>query len=94
MLFTLVDPNLGHEVAYNRWYERDHFYGGCMTGPYCFAGVRWVSTRELKDLRFPTDETNALANPWDSGSYLAIYWVEEAHHDDHFNCGARQVQHL
>ena len=24
MLFTLVDPNLGHEVAYNRWYERDH----------------------------------------------------------------------
>ena len=94
MLFTLVDPNLGHEVAYNRWYERDHFYGGCMTGPYCFAGGRWVSTRELKDLRFPADETNALANPWDSGSYLAIYWVEDGHHDDHFNWGAQQVQHL
>ena len=25
-LFTLVDPSKGHEVAYNRWYERDHFY--------------------------------------------------------------------
>src|SRR5690606_13438681 len=24
-LFTLVDPHRGHEVAYNRWYERDHF---------------------------------------------------------------------
>ena len=32
MLFTLVDPHLGHEVAYNRWYERDHYYGGCMIG--------------------------------------------------------------
>ena len=33
MLYTLVDPERGHEVAYNRWYERDHFYGGCMIGP-------------------------------------------------------------
>jgi len=22
MLFTLVEPRRGHEVAYNRWYER------------------------------------------------------------------------
>ena len=36
MLFTMVDPNRGHEVAYNRWYERDHFYAGCMTGPGWF----------------------------------------------------------
>ena len=34
MLFTLVEPRRGHEVAYNRWYERDHFYAGCMIGPY------------------------------------------------------------
>jgi len=33
MLFTLVEPHRGHEVAYNRWYERDHFYAGCMVGP-------------------------------------------------------------
>ena len=25
MLLTLVEPHRGHEVAYNRWYERDHF---------------------------------------------------------------------
>ena len=28
MLFTMVDPEQGHEVEYNRWYERDHFYAG------------------------------------------------------------------
>ena len=38
MLLTLVDPNRGYEVAYNRWYERDHFYAGCMIGPFLFAG--------------------------------------------------------
>ena len=38
MLLTLVDPNRGFEVAYNRWYERDHFYAGCMIGPFLFAG--------------------------------------------------------
>ena len=32
MLFTLVEPHRGHQVAYNRWYERDHFYAGCMIG--------------------------------------------------------------
>ena len=26
MLFTMVDPHRGFEVAHNRWYERDHFY--------------------------------------------------------------------
>jgi hypothetical protein len=29
MLYTLVEPHRGHEVDYNRWYERDHFYAGC-----------------------------------------------------------------
>jgi hypothetical protein len=48
MLFTIVEPHAGHEVAYNRWYERDHFYAGCLIGPYNFAGKRWVATRDLK----------------------------------------------
>lgn len=73
MLFTMVDPNRGHEVAYNRWYERDHFYGGCMIGPGMLSGSRWVATRPLKDLRFP--EVSPFAEPVDAGSYLAIYWV-------------------
>ena len=47
MLFTIVEPHRGHEVAYNRWYERDHFYSGCLIGPYNFAGRRFVATAEL-----------------------------------------------
>ena len=93
MLYTLVDPEEGHEVAYNRWYERDHFYGGCVTGPWCIAGSRWVATRFLKDLRFPAD-ANSVNDPVDRGSYLAVYWVEDGHHDDHFAWGADQVVKL
>lgn len=82
MLYTLVDPHRGHEVAYNRWYERDHFYAGCMVGPWFFAGRRWVATRALKDLRFPQDSN--VASPVDKGSFLATYWILEGHHDDCF----------
>ena len=57
MLFTMVEPRKGHEVAYNRWYERDHFYAGCMIGPWQFAGQRWVATKDLKQRRFPADST-------------------------------------
>lgn len=75
MLFTMVDPSRGHEVAYNRWYERDHIYAGCMIGPGWFAGRRWVAPKHLKDLRFP--ETGPVATKTEDGSYLATYWVHE-----------------
>ena len=83
MLLTMVDPNRGHERAYNRWYERDHFYAGCMVGPWMFAGSRWVAPRQLKDLRWPHGDQ--VADPWDAGSYISIYWVEEGHHKEHFD---------
>jgi hypothetical protein len=93
MLLTLVDPERGHERAYNRWYERDHFYAGCLIGPYLFAGARWVATRALKDLRWPRE--SAVARPFDAGSYMATYWVLEGHHEDHFEAWARpQVRAL
>lgn len=92
MLYTLVDPNKGVEVAYNRWYERDHFYAGCLIGPWLFAGKRWVATRELKDLRFPDDSN--VATPVNRGSYLATYWVLEGKHDDHFKWASEQVWDL
>jgi hypothetical protein len=94
MLLTLVDPNKGFEVAYNRWYERDHFYAGCMIGPFLFAGSRWVATRALKDARWPAED-ETIASPPDAGSYVAIYWVEKGHHADHFDVWARdQVRRL
>jgi len=83
MLLTLVEPNPGYARAYNRWYERDHFYAGCMVGPWLFAGSRWVATRPLKDLRWPAE--SPIAQPTDAGSYLAVYWVERGHHQEHFS---------
>lgn len=80
LLFTLVEPHRGHEVAYNRWYERDHFYAGCMVGPYQFAGDRFVATRRLKDLRYPAASPLTGADPM-RGSYLALYWVLAGFHD-------------
>ena len=90
MLFTMVDPEKGYEVEYNRWYERDHFYAGCMIGPQLFAGKRWVATKELKDLRFPRGDT-PVASPVERGSYLAIYYVLEGGHAEHFKWASDQV---
>ncbi len=93
MLFTMVDPHRGHEVAYNRWYERDHFYAGCLVGPWLFAGRRWVATRRLKELRFPAD--SAIAKPSvRAGSYVAIYWIHAGHHDEHHEWAGQQARWL
>ena len=92
MLFTLVEPHRGHEVAYNRWYERDHFYAGCLVGPWLFAGRRFVATRALKDLRFGAEPD--LFGRSDLGSYLAVYWILDGRHDDHVDWALRQVQWL
>ncbi len=93
MLLTMVDPHRGFEQAYNRWYERDHFYAGCMIGPFLFAGSRWVATREMKDLRW-SDGEEQVADPIDRGSYVAIYWEELGHHDDHNDWARTQVRWL
>jgi hypothetical protein len=92
MLFTLVEPHRGHEVAYNRWYERDHFYAGCMVGPWLFAGRRFVATRELKALRFGSDVDRFGGAAL--GSYVAVYWILDEHHDDHVDWALRQVHWL
>lgn len=93
MLFTIVDPHVGHEAAYNRWYEGDHFYAGCLTGPWLFAGSRWVSTRELKALRFP--EPSTIAQPTvRAGSFLAFYWIHADHHEEHHKWASEQARWL
>jgi len=89
MLFTMVDPHRGYEVAYNRWYERDHFYAGCMIGPGMLSGARWVAPRRLKDLRFPS--SSPFAEPVDAGSYLAIYWVHEGQEAEWGDWASKQV---
>ena len=93
MLFTLVEPHRGHEVAYNRWYERDHFYAGCMVGPWLFAGRRFVATRAAEGpaLRQPTPTCSA-APPL--GLLRGDLLDPRRHHDDHVDWALRQVQWL
>jgi predicted TIM-barrel fold metal-dependent hydrolase len=88
----ICEPHRGHEVAYNRWYERDHFYAGCMVGPWLFAGRRFVATRALKDLRFGSSPD--VFGGQDLGSYLAVYWILDGRHDDHVDWALRQVKWL
>lgn len=92
MLFTMVDPHRGHEVNYNRWYESDHFYSGCMVAEWNFCGDRFVATRELKSLRYPT-ESPMTPDPM-IGSYLALYGVIKGRHDEWNRWSVDEVNNL
>lgn len=80
-LITMVEPHPGHEYAYNRWYEDDHYYAGAMAMPWMYAGRRWVATRELQELRYP--EKSAVAQPVTAGCYISTYWVTQGRYDEH-----------
>ncbi|MFF4153546.1 hypothetical protein ACFYZU_25425 [Streptomyces sp. NPDC001651] len=80
-LITMVEPHPGHEHAYNRWYEDDHYYAGAMAMPWMFAGRRWVATRDLQLLRYPAD--SAVARPVTAGCYLSTYWITAGRYADH-----------
>lgn len=80
LLVSLLEPAEGEAVAFNRWYERDHFYAGCMTGEHFFAGRRFVATRDLRSLRFPAS-SDAIADT-SIGSFLALYFMERGHHSE------------
>jgi hypothetical protein len=92
MLWVLTDPERGHEFAYNRWYERDHYYGGCMIGANTFAGSRWVATRRHKDARLPGDPDIGFGRL--DGSYGCVYWILDGTHDDWLDWSTPQVHAL
>ena len=92
LLVSLLDPTPGHEVEFHRWYERDHFYAGCMIGPWFFAGRRFVATRALKDLRYPA-QGGALPDVR-LGSYLALYYLLAGHHAEAERWAVAQVNRL
>jgi hypothetical protein len=91
-LVTMVEPHKGHEVAYNRWYERDHFYAGCQIGAWNLAGTRFVATRECKAKRYPVD--SPICPDPTSGSYLAIYWILAGKFGEWIQWGTNQVNWL
>jgi hypothetical protein len=91
-LITIVEPHRGREVAYNRWYERDHFYAGCLIGAWTIQGSRYVATRDLKALRYPKD--SPICPDPSSGSYIAIYWILAGKLDEWIRWGTDQVKWL
>jgi hypothetical protein len=74
-LISMVEPHPGHEAAYNRWMEDDHYYAGGLACPWLFAGKRWVATRDLQALRYPGD--SRLVQPLRKGCYIGIFFVLE-----------------
>ena len=93
MLVTLVEPHRGHEVDYNRWYERDHFYAGCMIGAWTLAGARFVATAACKTKREPADSP-LTGGDASKGSYLALYWIVKGRFGDWIEWGTEQVKWL
>lgn len=91
-LITMVEPHPGHEHAYNRWYEDDHFYSGAMAMPWMFAGRRWVATRELQEMRYPED--SAIAQPVTAGCYISTYWITDGRYEDHLRWTVATNQRL
>lgn len=74
MLYTCMEPHPGLHRAYNRWYERDHFYSGVLTLPGSVAGARWIATPALKALRLPVD--SPVVPDATKGSFLTTYYVD------------------
>jgi hypothetical protein len=92
MLWVFTDPHKGHEFAYNRWYERDHYYAGCMIAANGFAGSRWVATRRHKDARFPAEPDMDFGR--DDGSYACVYFVLDGEHDSWLDWATPQANWL
>ena len=91
-LITMVEPHVGHEHAYNRWYEDDHFNSGAMAMPWMFAGRRWVAPTWLQALRYPDD--SIIAQPLDAGKYITCYWITAGRYEDHLRWSVATNQRL
>jgi hypothetical protein len=70
-IISYIEPHPGQAVAFNRWYEQDHFPATVKAGPGVFAAQRFVATRACKAHRPPG---HLLGEP-KRGSYLGVAWV-------------------
>ncbi len=74
-IFTLMEPHPGFELAWNRWYERDHLVAGGSFAPWTMATQRWLATRPHKAVRQPRQ--NPIAEPPERGTFLAAIWIQK-----------------
>ena len=91
-IFALVEPHRGHEIAWNRWYERDHLISAGACAPWTIATQRFLATRREKALRYP--ERNPICEPLSRGSFLAAIWIQKGRYDDQQLWVAEQLKVL
>ncbi|MET0929640.1 MAG: hypothetical protein ABWX74_08975 [Aeromicrobium sp.] len=80
-LLSTVEPDPGHESAYDQWLTNIHFFDGVMHAPWVFSGRRWEADGDLLALRAPaeTPVLNALAD----GRRLSTFWIAPGHLADY-----------
>ena len=74
-IWAFVEPHRGHEMAFNRWYERDHLIAAGSCAPWTLSIQRWVARPAEKALRYPRD--GPIADPVTRGTYLGAIWIQE-----------------
>ena len=90
-IVAYIEPHEGQAEAFNRWYERDHFYAATTAGPGCIRGARWVATRACKELRPPGGTW--FGDPA-RGSYLTTVWLLDDTQGEWDAWVGRQMEHL
>ena len=88
-IVAYIEPHAGQAQAFNRWYERDHFYAATTGGPGAFSGARWVATRACKAVRPPA--ATWFGDPA-RGSYLTTVWLLEDAQDEWEAWVTRQME--
>jgi hypothetical protein len=71
-IVSYIEPHAGQARAFNRWYERDHFYAAVTGGPGVFSGARFVATRACKAVR---PAAGRLFGDVSRGSFLSLAWL-------------------
>jgi len=92
LLIAIAEPHREGLDAYHRWFEREHMYSAVLIGPGAFAAERYLATKELKGLRYPTD--GGVFAPVDIGSFVALYYLAEGSAEDHFAWSYSQTAKL
>lgn len=92
ILFSLVEPHAGYAAQFARWYERDHFFSGCMAGADFFSGRRFVATKDLKDGRLGDGVSSETGI--NRGSFLNLYWIMNGRRDPALSWSVDQVRRL
>ena len=92
LLFTMVEPEKGREVEYNRWYEHDHFYSGCMVGAVAVRRRPVRRHQAAEGAALPRGQRHDRRQP---GRFVPrVYWVLDGKHDEWNEWAVEQVNWL